>query len=108
MVTRPLDVYGADPDRQLACTLLRAAQCSYAIVEAGRFRDESGDVSACPAAWTEKSAIADSSRINAVLVVLTDRSVIIAYRGTLAPARGISDKEAIEDWVQDADESPVT
>jgi hypothetical protein len=103
VVTRPLQVYGAEPDRQLACTLLRAAQCSYAIAEAGRFSDESGDLSSCLADWTNKSAIADSSGINAVLIMLTDRSVIIAYRGTLAPEPGISDKKVIEDWVENAD-----
>jgi Lipase (class 3) len=108
-IVAPELAYGQAPDPFLACTLLRASRCAYAIDKDGKLDPSSKEYAACSSTWSEKKVLSDDGlRLNALLVAAGPDAVIVSYRGTLAPARHADNKRVLKDWVQDADYEPVT
>jgi hypothetical protein len=104
-VVDPLKAYGQDQDLGLACRLLMASRCAYAIAATGNLDDKDGDhYWACSAerGVVERREFADGSeRINAALIELTPEAVILAFRGTLPPGGNRSDEQVLRDWGAD-------
>ncbi len=107
-VASPLSAYGRSPDAALACRLLQASRCAYAVAGTGRLDLNNSSYPACSDGSLDRMPIADhAQQVNAVLVELTPNSVIIAYRGTLPPTRGGDARKTLEDWIQDTEAEPV-
>jgi hypothetical protein len=107
-VADPKVVYGQVPDWGIACQLLRASRCAYAIDGHGELDPSDPSYRSCSTTWTARRAISDDGlRLNAVLAAVTPDSVIVAYRGTLGFAPGADRKRVLKDWVQDADYEAV-
>lgn len=107
-VAPPLSAYGRSPDPALACRLLQASRCAYAISGTGRLDRSNSSYPACSDGSLDQTPIADKERqVNAVLVELTTDSVIIAYRGTLPPTGGGDTRKTLEDWIQDTEARPI-
>jgi triacylglycerol lipase len=99
----PAAVYGSEPDMGLACRLMQASRCAYGVA-GDSFRSDSADFADCKKGYKEFRFYEDpDEHINAVLAGLTDNEIILAYRGTLALRKGMSNEEALKDWLQDGD-----
>ena len=108
-VATPSEVYGKVPDPGLACKLLEASRCAYAIDETGSLKTGDVNYSTCTDGLREWKPIDDRhEHINAVLAELTADSVIVAYRGTLPPHNDRDRKEVLKDWFQDMEAEQVT
>lgn len=104
-VVDPLKAYGQDQNLGLACRLLMASRCAYAIAATGNLDEKDGDhYWACSAEQrvVERREFADGSeRINAALIELTPDAVILAFRGTLPRGGNRSDEQVLRDWGAD-------
>ena len=99
------EAYGQDQDLGLACRLLMASRCAYAITATDRLDvNDEGHAWACRAEQdvVERRVFADGGeRINAAMLERTRGAVILAFRGTLPPGGGRSDEQILRDWGAD-------
>jgi len=74
------DAYGQSPDSELACRLLRASRCAYAIVDTNTFDHTDKSYSACADGAGDQRSITDhEQRLNAVMMEVTGDAVVIAF-----------------------------
>lgn len=103
-------VYNQSQDLGLACRLLMASRCAYAIGVTGQLDDKETQYWACK---TEKNVIEHrqfvrgNDQINAVLAILTTDAAILAFRGTLPPGNNRPAHEVLKDWGNDLKAEPV-
>ncbi len=108
-VATSFEVYGKIPDPGLACKLLEASRCAYAVAEAGNLSTGDANYSTCTDGLRDWRPIDDRhDHINAVLAELTADSVIVAYRGTLPFSKNGNSKETLKDWIQDAEAEQIS
>lgn len=88
----------------LACNLLNASLAAYDIKEAGTLPLTNPAVAKAGFTHPPKTFVGGPGvpiPINACLVGTAGNSVIVAFRGTLAPTRIFSDWSQLLDWLQD-------
>jgi hypothetical protein len=94
-----------DQNLGLACRLLKASRCAYAIAPTGELNGaDAANYPWCSLDALERVTFASGfENINAVLAELAPDAVIIAYRGTLAPGNGRPAPSVLADWRLDLD-----
>jgi hypothetical protein len=115
-VVDPAKAYGVSPVGALACELLQASRCAYAIRDTENFDTSDPAYAACATSALERHALVGIAtradrperKINAVLVELLQDKLIVAYRGTLPPGGDSPQPTVIADWLQDFDADPVS